>query len=70
MLEVHYKKLDQEIFTILHAPEPITEVDDIAAYSQAEGLALKRRRNRIPGRSLPCSLDVNLPTAKCLGSHK
>jgi phosphoribosylformylglycinamidine synthase len=40
MLQVLYNKLDQEIFTIHHTPEPITEVDDIAAYSKAEGLAL------------------------------
>ncbi len=40
MLEVLYTSLDQEIFTILHLPEPIIEVEDIAAYSKAEGLAL------------------------------
>jgi phosphoribosylformylglycinamidine synthase len=40
MLQVLYDKLDQDIFTIHHTPEPITEVDDIAAYSQAQGLAL------------------------------
>jgi len=40
MLQVLYNKLDQDIFTIHHTPEPIAEVDDIAAYSKAEGLAL------------------------------
>ncbi len=40
MLQVLYSKLDQDIFTIHHTPEPINEVDNIAAYSQSEGLAL------------------------------
>lgn len=40
MLEVLYNSLDQGIFTILHVPEPIVEVQDIAQYSKSEGLAL------------------------------
>ena len=40
MLEVHYTTLDQELFTILHVPEPIVDVNDISAYSKAAGLAL------------------------------
>jgi phosphoribosylformylglycinamidine synthase len=40
MLEVLYTSLDQEIFTIVHVPEPIVEVNSIADYSKAEGLAL------------------------------
>jgi phosphoribosylformylglycinamidine synthase len=40
MLQVVYKKLDQAIFTIKHQPEPILYIEDIAAYSQREGLAL------------------------------
>ncbi len=40
MLEVVYNGLDQTIFTINHAPEPIVEVSDIAAYNEKEGLAL------------------------------
>ncbi len=40
MLQVVYKKLDQAIFTIIHQPEPILFIDDIAAYSLREGLAL------------------------------
>lgn len=40
MLEVLYTSLDQEIFTILHVPEPIVEVEDIEAYSKSQGLAL------------------------------
>ena len=41
-LKCLYTSLDQEIFTILHVPEPIIEVIDIAAYSKAEGLALEQ----------------------------
>lgn len=40
MLETMYDGLDQELFTIHHQPEPILEVDDIAAYNEQEGLAL------------------------------
>ena len=40
MLEVLYDSLDQDIFTILHMPEPIVEVQDIAEYSKKHGLAL------------------------------
>ncbi len=40
MLQHIYSKLDQEIFTIHHAPEPILEIDDIATYNKDEGLAL------------------------------
>ena len=40
MLETLYNDLDQELYTIHHQPEPILEVDDIAAYSEQEGLAL------------------------------
>src|SRR5882672_10382094 len=40
MLQMLYKELDQDTFTIHHTPEPIREIEDIAAYSQQEGLAL------------------------------
>lgn len=40
MLEMLYDGLGQELYTIRHAPEPILEVDDVAAYSEQEGLAL------------------------------
>ncbi|WP_343485968.1 phosphoribosylformylglycinamidine synthase [Allomuricauda sp. d1] len=40
MLSQKYKGLDQDIFTIRVSPEPIQEIDDIAAYNQKEGLAL------------------------------
>ncbi|WP_299580582.1 phosphoribosylformylglycinamidine synthase [uncultured Sunxiuqinia sp.] len=40
MLKRLYENLDQEIFTINKKPEPILEIDDIAAYNEQEGLAL------------------------------
>ena len=40
MLQRIYSGLNQEIFTINKQPEPILEIDDIAAYSSQEGLAL------------------------------
>jgi phosphoribosylformylglycinamidine synthase len=40
MLQFLYKKLNQDIFTIHHPPEPIRNIDDIAAYNLEEGLAL------------------------------
>jgi len=40
MLQRLYAVLDQDLFTIHHAPEPILEVEDIKKYSEKEGLAL------------------------------
>ena len=40
MLSQKYSELNQEIFTINIQPEPILEIDDIAAYNQQEGLSL------------------------------
>ncbi len=40
MLAQKYQQLDQEIFTINHQPEPILPIEDIAAFNEAEGLAL------------------------------
>jgi len=40
MLQVKYDGIDQQIFTIVHEPDPIIEIDDIGAYNQKEGLAL------------------------------
>ncbi len=40
MLQHLYDQLDQEVFTILHTPDPIVEVEDIGNYSKKEGLAL------------------------------
>ena len=42
MLQHLYRILDQDIFTIHHTPEPILEIDDIAAFSEKEGLALSQ----------------------------
>ena len=40
MLQALYHGLNQDIFTIHRQPEPILEIDDIAAYNESEGLAL------------------------------
>jgi phosphoribosylformylglycinamidine synthase len=40
MLSQKYTELNQAIFTVNIQPEPILEIEDIAAYNQKEGLAL------------------------------
>ncbi len=40
MLQAVYQGLDQNSFLIEHEPEPIVNIDDIAAYNLSEGLAL------------------------------
>ncbi|MGB5394992.1 MAG: phosphoribosylformylglycinamidine synthase [Lutimonas sp.] len=40
MVQALYKVLDQNLFTIDITPEPILDIDDIAAYNEKEGLAL------------------------------
>ncbi|WP_108869891.1 phosphoribosylformylglycinamidine synthase [Aquimarina aquimarini] len=40
MLAQKYERLDQDIYTINILPESIIDIDDIAAYNTAEGLAL------------------------------
>jgi len=40
MLSQKYSELNQDIFTINIQPEPILDIEDIAAYNQSEGLAL------------------------------
>lgn len=40
MVAQKYAALTQDMYTIAVAPEPILEIDDIAAYNKAEGLAL------------------------------
>lgn len=42
MLQNLSEGLDQELFTIVHEPEPIRHITDIAAYNQQEGLALSQ----------------------------
>lgn len=46
MLSQKYPELNQEIFTINIQPEPIEEIGDIAAYNEAEGLALNEEEIR------------------------
>jgi phosphoribosylformylglycinamidine synthase len=43
MLKALYKVLDQDIFTIVHQPEPVIYIDDIAAYNQQEAGTKQRR---------------------------
>ncbi|TDO22601.1 phosphoribosylformylglycinamidine synthase [Pedobacter duraquae] len=40
MLLQKYKELNQELYTISIQPEPILDIDDIAAYNKQEGLSL------------------------------
>ncbi|SFW74424.1 phosphoribosylformylglycinamidine synthase [Chitinophaga sancti] len=40
MLSQKYAELNQDIFTISIVPEPIIEIEDIAAYNRKEGLSL------------------------------
>jgi phosphoribosylformylglycinamidine synthase len=40
MLSQKYSQLNQSIYTINVQPEPILEIDDIAAYNKKEGLSL------------------------------
>ncbi|MFZ4521316.1 MAG: phosphoribosylformylglycinamidine synthase [Bacteroidales bacterium] len=40
MLQHIYEGLNQEIFHILHEPEPVLFIDDIASFNKKEGLAL------------------------------
>jgi phosphoribosylformylglycinamidine synthase len=42
MLFQKFRTLDQDIFSIAIVPEPILEIEDIAAYNQLEGLALSQ----------------------------
>ena len=42
MLQVLYKGLDQDIFTIEKKPDPVLYIEDIAAYNDQEGLALSQ----------------------------
>jgi phosphoribosylformylglycinamidine synthase len=46
MLQAYYERLDQDIFTINHIPEPIIYIDDIGAYNEKEGLALSKEEEQ------------------------
>ena len=53
MLQRKYRTIDQQVFTISKKPDPIVYIDDMAAYNRQEGLALKRRGNRLSGKRQP-----------------
>src|SRR5690606_40725548 len=40
MLSQKYEGLDQDIYTVNVTPEPVLEIEDIAAYNKQEGLSL------------------------------
>lgn len=42
MLQHLYNGLDQEIFTIVHTPQPVIEIENIGDYNEKEGLALSQ----------------------------
>lgn len=42
MLQAYYETLGQDLYTILHTPEPIQYIDDISHYNEKEGLALSK----------------------------
>lgn len=42
MLQAFYHELDQDIFKIVKKPEPVEFIMDVAAYNEAEGLALSK----------------------------
>ena len=42
MLQVLYKQLNQDLYTIDIKPEPVLYIDDISAFNQKEGLALSQ----------------------------
>ncbi|MDA8686715.1 AIR synthase-related protein, partial [Robiginitalea sp.] len=40
MLYQRYERLDQDLFLVSHQPDPILDIEDIAAYNKEQGLAL------------------------------
>lgn len=42
MLQTYYEKLDQDLYSIHHQPEPLQYIDDIRGYNEKEGLALSK----------------------------
>ena len=42
MLQNRYENLDQQVFAVDRKPEPLKYIDDIEAYNQQEGLALRK----------------------------
>jgi phosphoribosylformylglycinamidine synthase len=46
MLMQRYPRLDQDLYTIRHQPEPVKYVEDLSGYNEAEGLALSAEEIR------------------------
>jgi len=42
MLQRIYKGMDQELFTIVHEPEPVVNIENLQEYNEKEGLALSK----------------------------
>lgn len=66
MLQVLYNQLDQELFTIHHQPEPVLEIEDIAAYNEKEGLALSHEEIEYL-KSVSRELGRNLTDSEVFG---
>lgn len=66
MLQVLYKGLDQEVFTIQKQPESIIHIDDIDAYNRQEGLALSNDEI-IYLKELSSRLDRKLTDSEVFG---
>src|SRR5690554_1592481 len=47
MISQKFNTLTQDMFTVNIDPQPILEIEDIAAYNQQEGLALDRKSTRL-----------------------
>ena len=61
--------LDQAIFTINIQPEPILEIDDIAAYNKLEGLALSTEEIDYLN-NLAAKLNRKLTDSEIFAFHK
>jgi phosphoribosylformylglycinamidine synthase len=46
MIQHLYRGLDQDVFDVHLSPEPIREIEDVAAYNSSEGLALSAEEIR------------------------
>jgi phosphoribosylformylglycinamidine synthase len=66
MLQAKYTNLDQSIFTIDVAPEKVMYIDDLAAYNQAEGLALSEEEIEYL-ESVATSLNRKLTDSEVFG---
>ena len=66
MLQMLYKNLDQDLFTIHHKPEPVIGIDNLAAYNEKEGLALSTEEVRYL-EEVSKSLGRNLTDSEVFG---